>query len=416
MIEFKAECGHTIRVKDEDAGKVVRCSYCGRETQAPDSRDGAGSDELEYLFSEVERTGVYETPSDRQRVKRMRRKGGTPKPSGKPRPTVSNPFGLVLKLCYVCLIIAIVIFVGKKLYRTFNPDEKGRRQVARRTAESEERGGGGASSHGGGLGLLRPRLPGGGCGIYVNSVPGGADVYITDKGRIGRGDSIFRVPSDQLVASLQSGNLAERLKAGHDYDIYVTLRINDPTLMRLPGYPALRRKFEETGDERLFEGYFLPDGAVSVQTDRQPNRPEVIVRKYECKVFDRTWSPVVALFLPELPLPDLIHHLPREKVFGFREQDVQQELEYYGIPAADRKFMIDILSRIGIVPWQDDEDGYYRIFAINLSDGSIYCRPGRFGTPDRGSSSSGPGIEPAPPRRATVERLSAGLAGVGYDP
>ena len=71
------------------------------------------------------------------------------------------------------------------------------------------RSGGGLS----GLGLLRPKLSAGGCGIYVNSVPDGASVYITDKGRVGRGESIFRIPPEQLVATLESGNLADRLKA-----------------------------------------------------------------------------------------------------------------------------------------------------------------------------------------------------------
>ena len=40
MIEFKAECGHTIRAKDEDVGKVVRCAYCGREAQVPEDEPG----------------------------------------------------------------------------------------------------------------------------------------------------------------------------------------------------------------------------------------------------------------------------------------------------------------------------------------------------------------------------------------
>ena len=70
MIEFKAECGHTVRAKDEDAGKVVRCSYCGREAPVPSK--GEDRDELEYLFSEVEKTGVYEAQSGRERRRRMR--------------------------------------------------------------------------------------------------------------------------------------------------------------------------------------------------------------------------------------------------------------------------------------------------------------------------------------------------------
>jgi translation initiation factor IF-2 len=35
MIEFKAECGHTVRAKNEDAGQAVRCSYCGKAAKVP---------------------------------------------------------------------------------------------------------------------------------------------------------------------------------------------------------------------------------------------------------------------------------------------------------------------------------------------------------------------------------------------
>jgi hypothetical protein len=386
MIEFKAECGHTIRVKDEDAGKVVRCSYCGRETQAPD-KDAGGSNDLEYLFSEVEKTGVYETESDRTRVKRMRgaKRGAKPQVQRRREPGV-NPFGVVLKLCYVCVIVAVLIFVGKKVYnRVTEPETRRRTPVVAQPSEGPE-GPGSVAAGGGRMGLLRPKLSREGNGIYVNSVPPGADVLITDRGRISRSESIFRLPSNQLEATLKSGEVADRLKPGRDYDVYVALRINHPELMRLPGYPDLRRRYEETGDERLFEDYFLPDGATDVRTDRRPNRPTMIVRKYECHVSERTWNPVVALFLPELPLADLLRYLPRQSSFGFREADVEAELEYYGISTGDRKHMVNILSRIGMVPYRDADDGYYRIFAINLMDGSIYRRQGRFGDPDGGAS------------------------------
>ncbi|UCG16976.1 MAG: hypothetical protein JSV19_02865 [Phycisphaerales bacterium] len=373
MIEFKAECGHTVRVKDEDSGKVVRCSYCGRETQAPEK--GAGTSDLEYLFSEVEKTGAYDTPSDQKRLKRMRGKS-----KGAPLPKSDgglDPFSVVLKICYLCAVVVVLIWVGKTVYRQVTTPETvpGRRGVAGKQPGGSSSG---TPASAGKVGLLQPRLSPGGSGIYVNSVPGGAEVFVTVKGAVRKSESVLRCRADQLACTLRSGEIADRLSPGNEYDIYVALRINDPNLMKLPGYAERRRAHEVSGNDNLFEDYFLPDGAVGVMTDTLPNAPMKIVRKYECRVFERTWSPVIALFLPDLPLADLLRYLPVQKTFGFNEDEVGAELEFHGIGSTDRKYMIDILRRIGIAPYRDEDTGLYRIFAISLTDGSIYCRPGRF--------------------------------------
>lgn len=373
MIEFKAECGHTVRVKDEDSGKVVRCSYCGRETQAPEK--GAGAGDLEYLFSEVEKTGAYDTPIDQKRLQRMRGKS-----KGVPLPKSGgglDPFSVVLKICYLCAVVVVLIWVGKTVYRQVTAPETapGRNGVAGKQPGGSSSGTPPSASK---VGLLQPRLSPGGSGIYVNSVPGGAEVFVTVKGALRKSESVLRCRADQLACTLRSGEIADRLSPGNEYDIYVALRINDPNLMKLPGYAERRRAHEASGNDNLFEDYFLPDGAVGVMTDILPNGPMKIVRKYECRVFERTWSPVIALFLPDLPLADLLRHLPGQKTFGFNEGEVGAELEFHGIGSTDRKYMIDILRRIGIAPYRDEDTGLYRIFAISLTDGSIYCRPGRF--------------------------------------
>ena len=50
MIEFKADCGHVIQAPDQDAGKIVKCAYCGREVEAP-LRD---EEDPDLLFQEVD--------------------------------------------------------------------------------------------------------------------------------------------------------------------------------------------------------------------------------------------------------------------------------------------------------------------------------------------------------------------------
>ena len=39
MIEFPAACGHTVRARNEDAGKKIHCAYCGRKTTVPAAGD-----------------------------------------------------------------------------------------------------------------------------------------------------------------------------------------------------------------------------------------------------------------------------------------------------------------------------------------------------------------------------------------
>ena len=106
MIEFKAECGHTVRARDEDAGGVVRCSYCGKPANVPEET----GDELDFLFNDIDQPD--ELP--RSRRKRGRKKARTKRARA---PGAFNPFAVVLKLCYAALLIAIVIFVGRKFVK-----------------------------------------------------------------------------------------------------------------------------------------------------------------------------------------------------------------------------------------------------------------------------------------------------------
>ena len=95
MIEFKAECGHTVRAKDEDAGGVVRCSYCGRRAAVPESRE----DTLEFLFKDAESASGPPAPpiSKRTRKRLFARRAEKRKKA--------DPFAIVLRMCYAALLI-----------------------------------------------------------------------------------------------------------------------------------------------------------------------------------------------------------------------------------------------------------------------------------------------------------------------
>ena len=68
MIEFTAECGHTVRAKDDAAGEVVRCTYCGNQVEVP----LAEARSLDYLFRDVEQSD--EEPKRRKRKRKKPRR------------------------------------------------------------------------------------------------------------------------------------------------------------------------------------------------------------------------------------------------------------------------------------------------------------------------------------------------------
>ena len=130
MIEFKAECGHTIRAKDEDEGKVVRCSYCGREAQVPQN----DADDLDFMFADLESAGSKATTSPSRKTRRAMKR----------RPKVMrseegeggfNPFAVTLKMIYAALII-IVIIVAVRAGMNNLPSV--RRWLSERPAERKE--------------------------------------------------------------------------------------------------------------------------------------------------------------------------------------------------------------------------------------------------------------------------------------
>ncbi|MCH7702690.1 MAG: hypothetical protein IID37_13490, partial [Planctomycetes bacterium] len=111
MIEFKAECGHTVRAKDDDGGKVVRCSYCGRDARVPEQQDEVDGD-LDFLFRDVEQSAESEAQSPGRR--RSRRRSRSRAPFSAYSADRFNPLAVALKMVYVAVILIVVIFVGKK--------------------------------------------------------------------------------------------------------------------------------------------------------------------------------------------------------------------------------------------------------------------------------------------------------------
>ena len=373
MIEFKAECGHTVRARDEDAGGVVRCSYCGRNAAVPEAREEA----LDFLFDEVDRAAG--SMSDATAASRRGRGFSFRR---KPRRTGGfNPFPIIIRLCYAALLISILIVVGRKFVMPlFEENPSSRRLVDRRKGtlakrQEKQRKQAPAAQQ---MGLLaRGELT----GLYVASAPAGATVFCVKSedapahGRIHRirGCTRFRTPGT-----------APRQPDG-TYVVELSLPWNDPSLKRYTGYTQFRRMIEDADDEereRLVEDYFVPDEASSVFVDETEDQ-KYIVRQYRNVVLrDGRSQGVRSLFLPRIrrtegnafSVEDLVvNYIPNEVAYRFDDDHVRSELDYYEVTSLNQPWVVKALARIGIVPYVTP-DGRTLVFKVGIEDGVFAAR------------------------------------------
>lgn len=368
MIEFKGACGHLIRARDEDAGKLVRCSYCGREAVV--ARPHA-ADDPENLLDAVEQTGVYDADATRAQRRTHRERKRAEKRLAKGKPATIDPFAVILKMTYVAVIIVIGAVVWKYvpgLYQQLagGPSPTPVVQATPPPGATPPA----ATPPPAGLtqrrGLLTASLEIHPDGAYVASVPAGGLVLHTTEGGV---DALFT--RDEARTDLRSNALL-KLNPGRHL-VAVAVLINDPLLMRMPGYPELRRALEESGSDsessKRLTSWLLPDDSLTARCVRI-GKYRYVARVYEVET-SGTWVGVTALFLPRAPLPELMEFLPTGQVYGFERTDVERELAFYQVPAADRPLLLDALARVGRMAYRPGESQPYRMYQIDPVDGTV---------------------------------------------
>ncbi len=370
MIEFKAECGHTVRAKDDDGGKVVRCSYCGRETRVPDQQD-EGDRDLDFLFREVEQAAE----SDAHAPKRRRRRGKLPSPfaSSEDRFYFLGP---VVKMIYVAGILIVIIFVGKKfiLPAVLGPNQQ---QSSQRTGPKQKKTDEASNKlsnpdRGGLLVKLDQKKP----GIYVDSVPEGARIYIVDTSKGVNPKEALKILQTPACDRNERARAAVDLKEGSGYLVLCTLPINARGLKAYPGYRALRERVEAGAVLTSLDEFLLPDKAH--ETGTVEFRDDFLLyRLYEVDVAPKQWSPVIALFLPHQSLAENSRYLPKRKAFVFDKAEANSEMDFYGFPTTDQSFLIQSLESIGamVYPFQRDGDDVYYWLRVPLTEGVVKIRP-----------------------------------------
>lgn len=372
MIEFKAECGHTVRAKDEDAGGVVRCSYCGRKATVPDESEDA----LDFLFADVEPAKLKGGTAGRRRSRRRRRLfAKRPRASGQ-----FNPFSLVLRMCYAALLICIVVFVAKRFI--IPAVQKGifTRPAQKQTSAPSRPGNGEQRARGKGLIGVSGRP-----GLYVASVPPNAVYYCIEESKAPQQGRIKRI--DGHIQRRADGDLL-RLPAGK-YAVEVEMPTNDPRLndRSLPYYEkyrALRYDLQETPEEeckRLLEEFFIPDEAWPIFVDNSGERTYIVRQYRDVEVSaERKSDGVRALFLPKIMLPGrdtfsisklVRHYLPSEKRYVFDEVYVRDELDFFEVPEMEREFVLEGLARVGIMPFVT-ANGSTRLVKLGIHDGECW--------------------------------------------
>jgi len=368
MIEFKGECGHTIRAKDGDEGKVVRCSYCGREAQVPTSDEN----ELDFLFSELGSAEAGEARGRKPARVKKRPPGGIGPESTRGG---FNPFAVAVKMGYGAIIIIVLIVAAKKAHQYLGPmldrqSSSGQRNSARAADQGEEPAGRpGEPRRGYVCGKLSRRS-----GILVTAVP--ADALVRYRELSDRQDlsevSLFGDPDPQIKEGRAPVTIDHKGSTLSEWEVAVAVPDYDAQLRRYPGYDDLRRRLRDDREGALdnADAYFLPDGAIRLSLVKEPQRPMLLVRTYRVAVTGAHWVLVTALFLPDQPLEQNMPYLPRKRCFGFDEDLAREELGWFEVPADQGQLIIDALQRIGSVTYQDLEDEYLK-FSVALPEGTF---------------------------------------------
>jgi len=365
MIEFKGECGHMIRARDEDVGQVVRCSYCGHESLVtPPAGDGMGG-----LLDEVERTGTYDARATRaQRKQHKAQTKGTAVQGGP-----ADPFDVIKKMIYVAIAI-VVIALAWNLTTDFLREQ----QQKDRHMAGPGRSTPGPSSPGGrpnenqtdsrqnrGKGLLTTRLDSQQQGVYVTSIPSRLSVYALESW-----DHRQEFMTTEGASLNIRTDTSVRFTPGDHY-IAVAIRVNHPELMDEPGFPELRRRIE-SGDYQpaVLDSFFAMDGSIATRVEQRADSL-YLVRVFEQKVPARGWKQVTALFLASRPISSLVEKLPDREQYGFDDEIARGELEFYKVPPEDHDAIITALKRIGRVVYAPEDSADHRVFRVDLEDGML---------------------------------------------
>ncbi len=370
MIEFKAECGHTVRAKDEDAGGVVRCSYCGKSANVPDPQ----GDELDFLFSDV-----HSPDEENSRKKRKKKKQAV-----KRKPGDINPFAIVLRMCYAALLLIIVLVVGKKFVvplfeeggiQQIIPNSTSKKSASDKVVRKPRNPNVKPPAR---VGLIsRNKFP----NLYTASTPPGAAIYCIQSSRVSDARRIFETDGVHRL----DGTGSKRDLSDGSYVVEVVFPWNHRNLTVFPGYKAFRRALQDADDaqrNKLIKQFFIPDEATDFFVNEIDGQYYLVRQYRDVTIRGRRSRGVRSLFLPRIQaektrgfsIESLVNnYIPSAENYSFDKTHVNSELSFYDVSEFDQNFVMKALTRIGLIPYVTDDDKL-RLFKIDVDDGEFAAK------------------------------------------
>lgn len=387
MIEFKADCGHIIQAPDRDAGKIVKCAYCGREIEAP-----TPTEEPDILFHEVDLNELAKGEgviggSGGMTIQGQQQEGkSAPSPADLAqtgnkilRYTLLVAFGAI---CITVLILVTwsVVNISKspgdsaqnKRSTRFGtqPVPESERQAkvpvppAERSPDSERASG---------KEQLRSVPPRGrrnfvfsaaSQGVFVEAFNKDVRIYV----RYADSDNDETLGADE---SEFRGTGATQLSvpAGR-FRIAVTLDTADSNLNQIGGFEELRDQLEIESDASSAREFFARDISVGTSYIDEIGVEPRLVRYYEIEVRPGQWTLITNLFLRRGSISTIATRLPEVDLYEFDAEATRRELSSLNVAVEDTSVVLEMLARAGQVVYPGP-DSTHTVFEIDVRDGSL---------------------------------------------
>lgn len=342
MIEFWPDCcGYKVQVEDSEAGKWIRCPYCNARVQVPQKT--ADQDMLADAIAEL--------PDDLATPAAIEISGPAfgKRAKGLDPLRVAITAGLIVVFTLVVTVVirqAVWFFESRKT-RLVQTAPRAPQRLSQTPAAPAE------------VNVLA-QLPGDEMGLFVDSYPPELQVFVREiEGPLDRPELL------SLDAMEPKGvtPIAVPLPPA-SYWVFVRARLNAPELMRLEGFPDLRRKLETTGQVEVAAEYFVVDGASRLEYRESSFGIGSLVKVYHVTIEQGNWTPLTCYLLPMGAPGELVDLLPDKHRYPLDEELALLEMDYRGVPPGERQAMLEMLRRAGKAMRREADSGLWRIFQI----------------------------------------------------